>query len=141
MVDGEEAVFNCTVVGDPLPTISWYISGVDLSLSNMAPFDQEGKINDYFINTTVIDTTTVMSSLTLNETVPFLAEDYVCVASSSLGSVNRTATLTVHGELKLVIYTALFLEYSVFKILVNVRSSVPQHVYDVNCPLSMSSEL
>ena len=100
MVDRDEAVFNCTVVGDPLPTISWYISGVDLSLSNMAPlFDQGGRIDDYFINTTEIDTTTVMSRLTLNESFPFLAEDYVCVASNSLGSVNRNATLTVHGEL------------------------------------------
>ena len=98
VIDGEEAVFNCTVVGDPLPTISWYISGVDLSLSNMAPFDQEGRIDDFFITTTMLDTTSVMSSLTLNETVPYLAEDYVCVASNSLGSVNRIATLTVHGE-------------------------------------------
>ena len=96
--DGDEAVFNCTVVGDPLPTISWYISGVDLSLSNMAPFDQEGRINNLFITTTILNTTTVMSSLRLNETVPFFAEDYVCVASNSLGSVNRTATLIVHGE-------------------------------------------
>ena len=98
VVDGDEAVFNCAVVGDPLPTISWYISGVDLSLSNMAPFDQEGRIDVDLSTTTTLNTTTVMSTLTLNETAPFLAEEYVCVASNSLGSVNRTATLTVHGE-------------------------------------------
>ena len=101
IIDGDEAVFNCTVDGDPLPTISWYISGVDLSLSNMVPFDQEGRIDDDLSTTTILNTTTVMSTLTLNTSTPFLADDYVCVASNSLGNVNSTAiqpTLTVNGE-------------------------------------------
>ena len=94
-------MLNCTVVGDPLPTISWYIGGVDLSLSNMAPFDQEGRIDDRLTTTiTILNTTTVMNSLAINETIPFLAEDYMCVASNSLGSVNRSATLTVQGEVQ-----------------------------------------
>ena len=98
MVDGDEVVFNCTAVGAPLPTISWYIRGVDLSLSNMAPFDQDGRINDQFINTTAINTTRVISILTLNESAPVLAEDYECIASNRLGSASSTATLTVQSE-------------------------------------------
>ena len=98
MVDGDEVVFSCTAVGDPLPTISWYIRGVDLSLSNMAPFDQDGRINDQFINTTAINTTRVISILTLNESAPVLAEDYECIASNRLGSASSTATLTVQSE-------------------------------------------
>jgi len=99
VVDGDEAVFNCTVVGEPLPTISWYISGVNLSINTTTPFNQEGRINDDLSSTTVLNITTLMSTLTLNETIPFLAEDFVCVASNDLGSINRTATLTVLGEL------------------------------------------
>ena len=98
MVDGDEVVFNCTAVGAPLPTISWYIRGVDLSLSNMAPFDQYGRFDDDFINATAIDTRRVISILTLNESAPVLAEDYECIASNSFGNASATATLTVYGE-------------------------------------------
>ena len=94
-----EAVFNCTAAGNPIPFISWFISGVDLSLSNNAPFDQEGRIDEAFIMTTMFDSVAVISSLRLSEIAPFLAEDYVCIAFNSLGVVNRTATLTVHGKL------------------------------------------
>jgi len=106
VVDKDEAVFNCTVVGDPLPNISWYIS-CNLSLSNMVPFDQEGRIDDDLSATMILNTTTLMSSLTLKETVPFLATGFVCLASNSLGSVNRSATLTVLSELRIVPYRIL----------------------------------
>ncbi|XP_065918563.1 hemicentin-1-like isoform X2 [Dysidea avara] len=97
VVNGSAAVFNCTATGYPIPTISWFISGVDLSLSNIAPFDQEGRIDEAFIATMLaIDSTTVMSSLRLTDTMPFLAEDYVCMVSNSLGIVNRTATLIIY---------------------------------------------
>ena len=98
MVDGDEVVFSCTAVGDPLPTISWYIRGVDLSLSNMAPFDQYGRIDNQFIITIIFDTATVISILTLNESAPVLAEDYECIAANSLGNASSTATLTVQSE-------------------------------------------
>ena len=98
MVTGDEVVFNCTAVGDPLPNISWYIRGVGSSLPNMVPFDDDGLFDNSYIVTMTINTTTMMSSLTISETIPFLAEDYVCVASNSLGNASSTATLTVLGE-------------------------------------------
>ena len=156
-------MFTCTAVGDPLPTISWYISGADASLSNITPFDDEGsssgsgsgfgsgsisrsstsldsgantrfgsgidstsssgfssgyssgfssgsgsafeKNNNAFIihTTRVLNKLTVMSSLRLSKTAPYLAEDYVCVASNIIGNDSRTATIVVHGKFSLLL--------------------------------------
>ena len=103
VINGSEAVLNCTVVGDPLPSISWFVgSGVNISLlfsiGLMTPFDQQGKINDIVITNTILNSTSVHSSGRLMETTSFIAGDYACRASNSLGNVTRTATLTVHGR-------------------------------------------
>ena len=92
---------NCTVVGDPLPSISWSVSGIDISLllSNglIIPFDQQGRINDMIVDNTVISDTTIHSSFELMEIASFIAGDYTCRASNILGVVSTIATLTVHG--------------------------------------------
>ena len=103
VINGSKAVLNCTVVGNPLPSISWFVvSGVNISLlfSNglMIPFDQQGRINDMVIDNTILNSTTIHSNMTLNETPSFITGDYACRASNSLGSINRTVTLTVHGK-------------------------------------------
>ena len=102
VINGSETVMNCTVVGNPLPSISWsVISGVNISLlrSNglMIPFDQQGVIDNMVVESINLNTTTIQSSLVLPETVSFIAGDYTCKASNILGSINRTAILTVHG--------------------------------------------
>ena len=96
-------MLNCTVVGDPLPSISWFVvSRVNVSLlfsiGLMTPFDQQGRIDDIVIDNTILNNTAIHSSMTLNETASFIAGDYACRASNSLGNINRTATLTVHGK-------------------------------------------
>ena len=96
-------MLNCIVVGDPLPSISWFvISGVNVSLlfsvGLVTPFDQQGRINDNIVTNINVDSTTLHSSLRLMETASFTAGDYACVASNSLGNINRNATLTVHGK-------------------------------------------
>ena len=101
--NGTETVLNCTVVGDPLPSISWFVvSGVNLSLlfsfGLMTPFDQQGRINDILVNNTIFNSTSIHNSVRLMETASFIAGDYACSASNSLGSINRTTTLTVHGK-------------------------------------------
>ena len=103
ITNGSEAVLNCTVVGDPLPFISWFVvSGVNdsflFSVGLMTPFDQQGRINDIVITNTILNTTSIHSSVRLMETASFIAGDYACRASNRLGSINRTATLIVHGE-------------------------------------------
>ena len=101
VINGSEAILNCTVVGDPLPSISWSISGVNISLllSNglIIPFDQQGRINDMIVDNTVISDTTLHSSLELMEITSLIAGDYTCIVSNILGDISATATLTVHG--------------------------------------------
>ena len=101
VINGSVAVLNCTVVGDPLPSISWSVSGVNISslLSNslIIPFDQQGRINDMIVDNIVINDTTIYSSLELNEATSYIAGDYTCRASNILGVITTTATLTVHG--------------------------------------------
>ena len=102
VINGSEAILNCTVVGDPLPSISWFVvSRVNLSLlfsiGLMTPFDQQGRINDILVTNTTLNSTSIHSSVRLY-TASFIAGDYACRASNSLGNINRTATLTVHGK-------------------------------------------
>ena len=102
VINGSEAVLNCTVVGNPLPSISWSVSGVNILLlmSNglLIPFDQQGRINNMIVYNTILNATTIHSSLILPETASFIAGYYTCRASNILGDNNATATLTVHGK-------------------------------------------
>jgi len=100
VINGSEAVFDCTVVGNPLSSISWFVSGVNLSLSNelMIPFDEQGRIDNSLVINTMINSTTIMNTLILNQTAPFIAGNYTCRATNGVGNTNRTATLTVLGK-------------------------------------------
>ena len=64
----------------------------------MTPFDQQGRINDIVITNTILNSTSIHSSVRLMGTASFIAGDYACRASNSLGNISRTATLTVHGK-------------------------------------------
>ena len=103
VINGSEAVLNCTVVGDPLPSVSWFVSGVNISLLQsdgvMIPFSQQGSINDSAVANTILNSTMIHSSLSLIEIASFIAGDYTCRASNILGNITRTATLIVHGML------------------------------------------
>ena len=103
VINGSEVVLNCTVVGNPLPAISWFVvGGVNLStlISNgvRVLFDNQGRIINSLINNTVLSSTTIHSRMRLPETAPFVAGEYSCRASNFLRSINRTATLTVYGK-------------------------------------------
>ena len=103
VINGNEAVLNCTVVGDPLPSISWFVvSGVNVSLLfsfNLTnPFDEQGRITDSIVTNTILNSTTIYSSLRLMETTSFIAGDYACGASNVLENINSSVTLTVNGK-------------------------------------------
>ena len=101
--NGSEAALNCTIIGDPVPSISWFVvSGVDLSLlfsNNLTiPFDEQGRINDSLITNTMPNRTSMFSSLRLPQTAPFIAGEYECRGSNDVGTINRNATITVYGK-------------------------------------------
>ena len=103
VTDGSEAVLNCTVVGDPLPSISWFVvSGVNVSLlfsfNLTTPFDEQGRITDSIVTNTTLNSTTIHSSLRLMESGSYIAGDYACGASNVLENINSSATLTVNGK-------------------------------------------
>ena len=101
VINGSDAMLNCTVVGDPRPSIIWSVSGVDISLllaNNVTiPFDAEGMINNELVDNMILNSTTMYSSLRFPETTSFIAGDYTCRASNVMGNINRTAILTVYG--------------------------------------------
>ena len=103
VINGSASMLNCTVVGDPLPSISWLVaSGVNLSLlfstGLMLPFDEQGRINNSLVNNIVLNSTTIHGSLRLMETASFIAGDYACEASNVIQTISSTATLTVYGK-------------------------------------------
>ena len=116
VINGSEAVLNCTLVGDPLPSISWSVSGVDISLlmssGLIIPFDQQGRINDMSVYNIILNATTLHSSLRLLETASFIAGDYTCRAFNILGNNSTTATLTVHGMYMYVLTIAIKVPHS-----------------------------
>ena len=110
VINGSESVLNCTVVGDPRPSISWSVSEVDISLllaNNVTiSFDAQGMINNALVDNMILNSTTIHSSLRFPETASFIAGDYTCRASNILGNIYRTAVLTVHG-----MYTKCYIYY------------------------------
>ena len=102
VINGSEAILNCTIIGNPLPAISWFVfSGVNLSTlmfnGVMIPFDEQGRINNSMITNTMLNSTSMLSSMRLPQTAPFIAGEYACKASNYLRSINRSSTLTVYG--------------------------------------------
>ena len=103
VINGSASVLNCTVVSDPLPSISWFVAtGVNLSLLSstglMLPFDQQGRINNSLVINTALNSTTIYSSLRLMQIASFIAGEYACEASNVLQTIGSIATLTVHGK-------------------------------------------
>ncbi|XP_016146102.1 hemicentin-1-like [Sinocyclocheilus grahami] len=73
---GGNAILNCEVRGDPLPTIQWSKKGVNVQISNRIRQLDNG-------------------SLAIYGTVSEDAGSYMCVATNDAGVVERTVTLTL----------------------------------------------
>ncbi|XP_077463990.1 hemicentin-1 [Stigmatopora argus] len=75
---GGNAILNCDVRGDPLPTIQWSKNGVNLHINNRIRQLDNG-------------------SLAIYGTVTEDAGNYVCVATNDAGVVERSVTLTLQN--------------------------------------------
>ncbi|XP_042370765.1 hemicentin-1 [Plectropomus leopardus] len=75
---GGNAILNCEVRGDPLPTIQWSKSGINIQISNRIRQLDNG-------------------SLAIYGTVSEDAGNYICVATNDAGVVERSVTLTLQS--------------------------------------------
>ena len=76
----QNAVFQCSATGNPLPTVTWSRSDVS-SWKNRFRYKPDGKL--------------VVRHVTLAD-----AGKYICAGSSALGSANISANLIVEGKLR-----------------------------------------
>jgi len=72
----DNATFTCTATGIPLPTITWMNGSIMLMGSDM-----------------IINSTTILSTLTLSNLQDDDFENYTCTATNMFGSDNVTALL------------------------------------------------
>ncbi|XP_017276034.1 hemicentin-1 isoform X1 [Kryptolebias marmoratus] len=75
---GGNAILNCEVRGDPLPTIQWSKNGINIQISNRIRQLDNG-------------------SLAIYGTVSEDAGSYMCVATNDAGVVERSVTLTLQS--------------------------------------------
>ncbi|KAM7388095.1 hypothetical protein PAMP_024296 [Pampus punctatissimus] len=81
---GGNAILNCEVRGDPLPTIQWSKSGINIQISNRIRQLDNG-------------------SLAIYGTVSEDAGNYMCVATNDAGVVERSVTLTLQSSPSIII--------------------------------------
>ena len=79
--------FTCHATGEPLPNITWYFNNTELVFPHTT----------YEMNLTVVNTTTVSSSLTVYNVEPSDIGLYTCLASNDAGNVNVSGMLTPNG--------------------------------------------
>ena len=82
--ENQSAVFQCSVSGNPRPTITW-LKDESSPLNGRFSFDHDGRLE--------------VRHVTLGD-----AGKYTCVGRNLLGTANKTAMMTVEGKLKRLIY-------------------------------------
>lgn len=90
-----EAVFVCTAIARPRPTITWYMVGLDDTRAILSGTEEGVTITEGYGDT---DRTT-NSLLKFDPTRPFFSSMYVCEATNPVFSAETNATLTVYGML------------------------------------------
>ena len=90
----EAAMFVCTAVARPKPSITWYKVEEDDSRTMLTGIE-EG------VSITAMDGDTdrmTVSSILFNASRPSFSAVYVCVATNPVDSAEANATLNVYGE-------------------------------------------
>ena len=77
IIENQSAVFQCSVSGNPRPTLTWLGESSAL-LKRHFHFDRDGRLE--------------VSHVTLDD-----AGEYTCVGSNLLGTANQTALMIVQG--------------------------------------------
>ena len=86
--EGDTASFTCQATGEPVPIISWYFYGTLLA---------DGATHT--ISETLVDTTTINSTLTIMSVESSDVGTYTCNATNVVSSDTSSGVLTVNGEI------------------------------------------
>ena len=87
---GENVIFLCQSVGEPVPDISWYFNGVMINVS-----DNSSK---YMIVSRSLNITTTENTLTVYNVTSSDVGTYTCNSSNIIGSVTSSRILTVTSK-------------------------------------------
>ncbi len=88
------AMFECTAMARPRPSITWYKVEMDNSRTTLNS-SEDG------VNITVEDGDTeriAISTLMFNPSRPFFSAMYICEATNPVATAETDATLTVYGK-------------------------------------------
>ena len=89
------AMFVCTAMARPRPSITWYRVRSNNSRTNVTGTTETG------VTITTVNGNMerdIQSTLLFNLTRPSFTAMYVCVATNPAGSAETNASLTVHGK-------------------------------------------
>ena len=80
--------FSCQAIGEPVPIINWYFNGVMMNISDTNKYNMSSLMNG----------TTVTSSLTVMNTQSSDVGTYTCSAKNIIGNNQSSGVLTVNGK-------------------------------------------
>ena len=89
--EGDAGSFVCQVMGEPVPVIGWSFNG--------ALIHTESDINKYAISQSLLNTTTVINTLTIKNLESSDVGTYTCNATNIISSDTSFGRLTIYGEL------------------------------------------
>ncbi len=91
----DAAMFVCTAMARPRPSITWYRLEMNDSRTNLTDGSEDG------VNITVVDGDTeriANSTLMFSPSRPFFSAVYICEATNPVATAETNATLTVYGK-------------------------------------------
>ena len=89
--EGGIASFTCQVIGEPVPTISWYFNVVPVDVTNTVKY-------------VVLSTSPGRSILRINNVQSSDVGTYTCNATNVVSSDTSSGVLTVNGKFALLIF-------------------------------------
>lgn len=101
---------KCSAIGNPIPTIFWFVDGNLLSPSGAIPseHDQGGRLwpesnnnnNHHYSSASFIQMNEIISHVNISSIRVQDSGEWKCIASNLLSSTSHSARLNIYGELK-----------------------------------------